>query len=190
MAVMALVASSAAAFAEAASHHDAIGDAYMVNTGKAQPLWKPGDITAIRVAHREHRVTVRLTFRDLRHWGSDYNIDFEPPHATPDTAFRLSGSNDPPTRPNQGTWLLRSGEDPVAINCAGLRHRIDCTLNQVSVSVPRRCIGTPTRVRVAASVETSKLLLPEGEVVLQRIDVAYTNRPGYTKTFGPFLGRG
>jgi hypothetical protein len=178
-----LVVTALPAVAEQASHHDATGDVVLLgvvdDSKTAQPEWRPGDIKRIGVAHGTHRVRVRLNFRDVAQ-GTDgayfYKI------RTPQRRFELAGFT-AQERP-QGEWFLLNPSRQRSVSCAGLRHRIDYTNEQINVSVPRRCIGHPARVRVGAHARTT---IDAKEQT--RLDDAYSTGQVERITLGPWLRR-
>jgi hypothetical protein len=172
------------AVAEQASHRDATGDVVLLgvedDSVTPQPAWEPGDIKRVGVAHGTHRVRVRLAFRDVALRTDDayfYRI------RTPHRRFVLAGFTDAREDP-QGEWFLLSPSRERPVSCAGLRHRIDYTNEQVKVSVPRGCIGHPARVRVGALARTT---IDAKEQT--RLDDAHSTGQVERITLGPWLRR-
>jgi hypothetical protein len=182
----ALVATALPAVAEQASHRDATGDVVLLGgedgSVTPQPGWKPGDIERIDVTHGAHRVRVRLAFRDVARRTDDayiYKI------RTPQRRFWIDGFTDS-SRPQGHFFLSTNRRKPP--RCAGLRHRIDYTNEQVRVSVPRRCIGDPARVRVGAAVQTW-IWTDDPDQDKSRLDDGYATGEVEGLPMGPWLRR-
>jgi hypothetical protein len=176
----ALVLTAPPAVAARTAHHDARGDVLRLNASVTpQPRWKPGDITQIRVAHRVHRVKVRLDFRDVSRGTSNF---YAFKVHTPNGRFDIYGSTSPDQPQGQWQLVTRSGTVP----CPRLRHRVHYIKERVKVSAPRRCIIRPARIRVGATASTRM----SGPKEKPRFDDAYSSGQIQRSKLGPWLRRG
>ena len=179
----ALVATAVPAVASQTSHHDRTGDVLRIGvedgSSTPQPEWAQGDVQRIRAGHRTHRVGARLALREVRR-RTDNSFFFR--IHTPEGRFEVDGftSQDHP----HGVWYLISPNRPRPTPCTGLRHRVDYRDERVSVSVPRRCLGRPARVRVGAAAQT---WIDAAEQT--RLDDAYSTGQVEHITVGPWLRR-
>lgn len=183
LAAATLAAAALPAVAAQTSHRDATGDVVLLGVENdsvtPQPSWKAGDIRRIGVAHRVHLVSVRLGFRDVaRRTSNSYSYHIRTPHR----GFWLIGytAHEEP----QGSWFLIRPNRGTPLRCAGLHHRVDYANEKVKVSLPRRCIGVPARVRVGASATT----WIDAKEQTRRDDAYSTNRAERT-VLGPWLRR-
>ena len=179
----ALVATALPAAAAQTFHPDATGDVVLLgvvdDSVTPQPQWEPGDIRRIRVVHGAHRVRVRLGFHDVaRRTDNSYWYRLRTPHRR----FGLIGftAQDAP----RGEWFLLSGYSGDPRRCAGLRHHVDYANERVEVSIPRRCLGHPRRVRVGATATT---WIDAKEQT--RIDDAYSTNEVERFALGPWVRR-
>ena len=135
-------------------HNDAVGDvqsetdSYDEETGEghesdlvAAPENTDTDITRIRVAHRDHRVVLKTTLRDvsaasgfvvyeLRAGARRYSVMQRLGKDRLFPAFGLSRMNGSPVR------------------CSGVKRSVDRLNDRATVSIPARCLGRPDWVRV------------------------------------------
>jgi ribosomal protein S28E/S33 len=110
-----------------------------------------GDITTVRVKHGAYRVTVavspgRVKIGDFfRFW-----LDTRAGNAGPEYKVEVYPNSD-------GIGLMRVdafGQTGVRVRCDGLRATADIYAPaEVSISVPRSCLGTPRKVRVSVRGE-------------------------------------
>lgn len=179
----ALVATAVPAVAAQTSHHDPTGDVVLLgvegDTVIPQPSWRQGDVKRIWARHGAHRVGVRLTLRELRR-RTNNSFFFRFHVAT--GRFEAAGftTHDAPS----GVWFLISPNGEPT-RCPRLRHRVDYASEALRISVPRRCLGLPARIRLGAGVQTA---IDAAEQT--RLDDAYSSGQVDHITFGPWLRRG
>ena len=145
---------------------------------KPRPLVRTGDIKLIRVTHSTSRLIVRVKFRAApasATYGFDYRID------TSHHEFELVGGT--AARP-RGKWTLidHTGKE---VQCPGFRHRVNYSQNRVRVSIPRRCLSRPNKIRVGVLVETPAKV--DGRY---RFDWAYSKQAPDLFPYGPWLRHG
>ncbi|NYD41369.1 hypothetical protein [Nocardioides panaciterrulae] len=128
---------------------DGTGDVWRIGPG--EDTWhffgtKPEvDLTGATAAHRAHEVRVTMRFVDLRRVRPQ---EFQVRVRTPETFRRAIVSTAPDGW--AGTDRLLDRHERVRA-CPGLHHRVDYPADRVVVGIPRGCLGTPDRVRVALS---------------------------------------
>lgn len=144
----ALVLAPGSALAERAGSHDAVADMWSSPVGAltytAAPQHVEGDIVAIRVIHALRKVRIRIRLRELT---TTSNGNFHRIAVKSDRRFRYLAVDALPGHWEGTVQMTGSAGRPVA--CA-VRHRIDYDLNQIHLTVPRRCLGKPSWVRVGA----------------------------------------
>ena len=147
------VPTPASAAAEPASRivlDDPTGDVWAIGEGENAEWVSAGDVPTADVVravvrHGRHNVVVRMTFTNLRR--------VEPQHysamiITPRQLRAVFVSAGP--RQWGGRHQLVNGNFG-NVKCPRLNHRIDYDAEQVTMSIPRGCLGRPTWVRVDMS---------------------------------------
>jgi len=179
----ALVATALPAVAAQTLHDDATGDVVLLgiedDNVTPQPSWRQGDIKKIRATHGAHRVRVRLTMREVRRRTSN---SFFVRVRTATRRFEVAGftAEELP----RGVWFLISPNGQPR-RCPRLEHHVNYGSEAVRISVPRRCLGGPARIRVGAGAQTS---IDAAEQT--RLDDAYSSGQVDHITFGPWMRRG
>lgn len=152
----------AAAHAERVVTEDAVGDAQSIRTDADEEVFTPApehtaaDITRTVVAHGSRRIRVQVRYRDLERTF---------PHAayvkvrTPGRRFDIETSRNVPEASTQ----LTRGQRGDVVQCPGLRTSVDGAKDQLTVSVPTTCLGSPAWVQVGvlsvlAEVEINSVL--------------------------------
>jgi len=135
--------SSTAASAATWSHRDATGDVRSMDPDTQATAPAPGhrntDVTSWRVRYAGSTVGVSITTaRSLSRSGYAYLQV-----ATPAAIYELYAG-----KTTSRTHLIRNGEE---LTCSGLRPRYDGTHHRLQITLPRRCIGAPRWVSIAAS---------------------------------------
>ena len=146
VAVVAVVLLPGAAVAERLRSADLVGDMFSSPVGAltytAAPRHVEGDVVATRVVHAARAVWIRIRLRKLT---TTTNGSFNRIAIKSDRRFRYVELDALP-----GHWTgsaLMTGSAGRPIGCA-LRFRIDYDRNQISLAVPRVCLGKPAWVRV------------------------------------------
>jgi hypothetical protein len=119
------------------ARHDVVAfDTYKEGEGRVRPGTRDPDIVRAVVRHREHAVTIRLRFRELR-----YDLRFlDGRILTPTRRYDLDGY----VLPIDGVetvWLSR--------DCPRLTFKYGYVRDLIRIRVPRRCLGRPAWVRVS-----------------------------------------
>lgn len=130
--------------AEVWRHRDAHRDVARVvlpSTSPA-PQRKQGDITQIVAKHDAYVVRIKLRMRTLP---TDFLVDI--PVKVPGRAFRVTLTDDP-SRPPLTLNDKRLDPEP----CGDPNFTYSVKPHAFIVTVPRTCLGVPSRVRVGASV--------------------------------------
>jgi hypothetical protein len=129
---------------------DPAGDVWAIGEGENAEWVSAGDVPnadVVRavVRHGRHNILVRMTFTNLRRVEpQDYS------------AMIISGRRSRAVFVSAGPGRWRGRHQVVNFNfgtvkCPGLRHSIDYGTEQVTMSVPRGCLGRPNWVRVDMS---------------------------------------
>lgn len=145
--------------------------------------WVPaGDVPAADVVravvrHGRYQVRMKMTFSDLRR---DEPQQYGAYIVFSRLRFAAVYVNARPGR-WQGRHLMIVGRilvDESRVKCRGLKHTIDYATDQVSISVPRRCIGRPDWVKVGMS----NFMFPAGGTEI-------TDNPHSARGDGPMTQR-
>jgi hypothetical protein len=143
---------SAPAMAERAVHRDAEDDvvANAFSDIAQAPIsgYPEADVKKLVVRHGHARVVMKVTVEDLKMRTFVYAL----------FALRLDGNRTDVT-------ILKKKGKPTKVDyyfngrstCRGLRKSLDRDLDQISISIPRRCLNNPSVVQVAAVTLTSDL---------------------------------
>ena len=138
--VMALPA--AAAFGQAAVHHDPAHDVIMIdkmgNALVAVPHNKTADIVRVRFTHTHRRAVTTLR---LREYGGRWN--YNGLIKTPTRNFVVWGQHD-----RKHFFLFRGIEDPINVPCDGISSKVDQAKNTLRISVAADCINRPRWVQM------------------------------------------
>ena len=144
------VPTAASAAAEPVSRivlDDPVGDVWAIGEGENVEPVSAGDVPnadVVRavVRHGRHNVVVRMTFTNLRRVEpQDYTAMIITPRRLR-AVFVFAGP-----RRWGGRHLLVNGNFG-DVKCPRLSHRIDYDTDQVTMSIPRGCLGQPNWVRV------------------------------------------
>lgn len=111
------------------------------------------DLRRITVVHKRrltviahHSGTPMSQYTLIRYW-----IDSRPRNPGPEFFVMVIPNSDGLTLRRSETWKQERGN---VVRCPGLRAHADYLANDaLRLSVPRRCLGNPSRVRVAIRVE-------------------------------------
>jgi hypothetical protein len=125
---------------------DPTGDVWSISDGENAPSpagdAPSADVVRAVVTHRPHRVSVRMKFSDLRRADTAfYNATIVTPRRLR-AAFVMTGP-----RRWGGRHLLVDGNF-AKVRCPGFRHSVDYAADQVTMTLPRACLGNPRWVRV------------------------------------------
>jgi hypothetical protein len=127
---------------------DPTGDVWAIGEGESEESQPAGDeptadVVRAVVKHRRHSLLVRMTFTDLRRVDPAF---YSAVIVTPDK-FRGAFVGAEPRR-WKGRHILVDGRFDT-VRCAGFEHTIDYAMDRVTMSIPRRCLGSPRWVRVS-----------------------------------------
>jgi len=175
-----IVASSGIASAQTWKHDDAVRDvqsgSFDAEQGTYSPDRKAGDITRTTVNHTRTTVTVRVAMRAVPTGDSIVYATLRTPRTSYDvTRIRLGGLG---TR----VALTRTSGHGEDIRCRGLSARVRGKV--VEMTVPRRCIGKPSSVRVGVG---ALVLQVEGTI---HVDDALRRGVGDDLRLSPRIRRG
>jgi hypothetical protein len=137
-----------AAHAKRYSHVDAPGDVLsgpVTSTGNPTTLEAArtnGDVVSSSVAHKSRKVVMRMQFRDIA-WDSEVNAYLFKLRTGSMTRYVTVYASDG-FRGGRAQMTKTNGK---RVSCH-LRRSIDYTANNVTVSVPRSCLGKPRWVKV------------------------------------------
>lgn len=136
-----------AAYAERLVTDDAVADAQSIRSDADEEVFDPapehtaGDITRTVVTHGARRVKVRVRYRDLeRTLPQATYVKFR----TSTWRYDIEMSRNVPG----GRTQITRGDREDIVQCPGLRSSVDGARDQLTVSLPTACIGTPAWVRV------------------------------------------
>ncbi|HET6167453.1 MAG TPA: hypothetical protein VFE07_11550 [Marmoricola sp.] len=144
---LAVTLTPTSAFAQRYTHHDITGD---VLSGPADSDANPstpddranGDVVWSTVIHKRHRVVMKMQLRDIA-WNDETNlygfIIKTKSMKRIVTVFASEGI--------RGGKTLMTKPSGKRVACH-ISRKIDYTANNVTVSVPRSCLGTPRWVKV------------------------------------------
>ena len=140
------------------SHDDAVGDVqsqtdtFDEETGEVhegEPTAAPDntdtDVTRTSVNHRNHRVVLRTTLRDLTVGSGIAVYDIRTDTRRYSVLQRLGTDKGFPA-----FMFMRANGDRV--RCAGVERNVERTANYATVKIPRRCLGGPQWVRLGTGV--------------------------------------
>jgi hypothetical protein len=125
---------------------DPTGDVWSISEGESAPSpasdEPSADVVRAVVTHRRHRVSVRMKFSDLRRADTAfYGATIVTPRQLR-AAFVMTGPRRWGGRP-----LLVNGNF-AKVRCPGFQHSVDYASEQVTMTLPRACLGNPRWVRV------------------------------------------
>ncbi|WP_028657064.1 hypothetical protein [Nocardioides sp. J54] len=148
LAVALLATTGGVASAQTWRHDDAVRDVrsgdFDSEWGTLSPQRKAGDVTRTTVSHTRSRLVVRIAMRAVPSGSSFVMATVRTPRTSYDvTRFRMAGI---------GTTVVLEKTNGAGgeLRCRGLSARVRG--KALELSVPRRCIGKPAWVRVAAGV--------------------------------------
>ena len=149
----ALIPTASVLVAPAAGHaarnvtEDTVADAQSIRTDADEevftlaPEHTAGDITRTVVAHGARRVRVQVRYRDLeRTFPRAAYVKVR----TPGRRFDIQSSHNTPEARTQ----LTRGQREDVVQCPGLHSSVDRARDQLTVSVPTACLGSPAWVQV------------------------------------------
>lgn len=143
----AVLAAPTAAHAERVVTDDAIADAQSIRSDADEEVFTPApvhmgaDITRTVVAHGARRVRVHVRYRNLeRTFPAAAYVKVR----TPGRRFDIETSRNAP----EGSTQLTRGLREDVVRCPGLRSSVDGARDQLTVSVPTTCLGSPAWVQV------------------------------------------
>lgn len=148
VAATAVLSFAAAAQADVARHADRRHDVqqYDARGGRAPaPRVANPDITRIVVRHGEHRVTIRMTARQVTRTTLAGVADIRTPHHR----YELLAMFD------KDAAILYRSEDRAVVRCDGITTTRRTGRDVLVMSVPRRCVGSPRWVRAGAAAYSS-----------------------------------
>jgi hypothetical protein len=139
----AVALAAAPAQAQQSSTRDAVRDVtvFRDNGITTRPTIKNGDIRRTTIAHKDRKVTLRVSVRDLAKKGDGLLQYTE--IRTPTNRYDLSVYAGP------GNW---AGTHPSS--CAGATHKINYRKDVFTYAIPRSCLGSPRWVRVGFATAT------------------------------------
>lgn len=108
-----------------------------------------GDLTSLRVGHRDRRLVLRYAATTLPRLATDrYDLMIAGSGVrTPDGHYYVTYYGD---SSRTGVMVGRANHEPT--RCRGVRSGVDWSAATVRVSVPRRCLGDPRWVQVASTL--------------------------------------
>lgn len=129
---------------------DPTGDVWAIGDGENETWVSAGDVPTADVVravvrHGRHRVMVKMTFTNLRRVEPQYYTAMISSRRQYGAVFLSAGP---------GRW---SGRHELVdgnfskVKCPKLAHSIDYDTEQVTMSVPRSCIGRPNWVKIGLS---------------------------------------
>lgn len=151
--LVALVTTSSVLLAPTAAHaervvtDDAVADAQTISSDAEEEVFTPApehsaaDVTRTVVSHGARRVRVQVSFRQIErtHPSASY-VKVR----TPDRRYDVRTSRNT----EEGGTQLTRGEREDVVTCPGLRSSVDVAMDQLTVSVPTTCLGSPRWVQV------------------------------------------
>jgi hypothetical protein len=143
---LALVLPAVPAAAQQVTELDARGDMIRVQEGGADPQPAPtaavGDVLRTTFRHGPARVVVRTRLAALRRSGRVFTLWVD----VQDGARRLTTVGVKATRRDRSGHTIVMDDHGRDLPCTAA-HRIDYAADTVQVSLPRRCLGDPARLR-------------------------------------------
>jgi hypothetical protein len=145
-----LVATAGAASAETLTVTDHVGDTWKdtVNADGTETYTPAGsalntDLKRTVVRHTATRVVIRATYAELKKSGPKFLFGAD---LRTNEGLRRSVTVDTMSGTGSKAKMTKLNGQPVT--CAGIRHSIDWTANQVTVSFPRACVSQPRWIQV------------------------------------------
>ena len=199
-----VVGAPTAASAQTWNHTDPVGDVtkYTWNldtdeeTEVVDPTITNGDVISSTVKHNPRKVIATMRFRDLVAPTEDIDL-FVMSVRTGKLNRDLAVAATPDDVRGQHRLSRTNGDD---VRCRGLSHRIDYTANTVTMSVPRACLGRPSRISAGVgAVRTNLASLTNAmddpdpstpAIIEQYLDDAHSSGVGDDLVFSPRLRRG
>ena len=134
-----------ASYADRVVHRDARHDVLRFSEadddGIRVPKVRDPDVRRVLIAHRKHRVLIRLHFANIR--GHRMHLQIAELLTSGGGEYGLEAVTDP--RGNDSVDLF--GDDG-SVACPRLHYRIRYHRDAVNVTIPRRCLDTPSWLRV------------------------------------------
>ena len=145
-----LVATAGAASAETLTIKDHVGDTWKdtLNADGTETYTPAGsqlntDLQRTVVRHTATRVIIRATYAELKKSGPKFLFGAD---LRTNEGLRRSVTVD--TMSGAGSTATMTKPSGAPVTCAGIRHSIDYTANQVTVSFPRSCVSSPRWIQV------------------------------------------
>ena len=137
-----------ASYADRVAHRDARHDVYKFSEGSDEgvraPKVRDPDVRRVLIAHRKHRVLIRLHFANIR--GHRMHLHIAELQTSGGGDFELVAVTDP--RGRDSVELFDDG----SVACPRLHYRIRYHRDVVNVTIPRRCLDTPRWLWVGIGV--------------------------------------
>ena len=141
-----------ASYADRMAHRDARHDVREYSDahpdGAVVPRIGDPDVLRVKVAHREHRLSIVLRFAALRH--NRFRTHVATIRTDHGHLYELDAETTASGRDR--IYLTDYGEESQSIACPRMRYRVDFRRDVVHASVPRRCLDTPQWLKVGVGV--------------------------------------